>query len=447
MSAHQFASLRIPALWTLLLVQWIVPRTWAAPAVPSLTPEQRESRIQWWRDAKFGLFIHWGPSSSSGKEISWSSKGHPFDHPGNETIPSEVYDNLYRQFNPVKFNADQWMQMAKDAGMKYVVFVTKHHDGFSMWPTQLRSEYSIAATPFQRDICGEIAGAARKHGLKLGWYYSTRNWTHPDYLRDGNRKYDDFYRGQIRELLSNYGPVDILWFDHVSGNWADYRYDELFHTIYELQPNILVNNRAAAFIRTPNDRSTPEIATLVQGDFDTPEQRIGTFQRDRAWESCVTLTHCADGGGWWYRPDGRTLTFRECVQMLASCTTGDGNLLLNVGPLPSGEIDPDQVQVIQQMGRWLAKSGESISRTARRTVSQRRVGRRHPSRRHTLATCFKWPGNTLRLEPLKRTIQSARVLTGGDAKAVQSEKGVEITLAKAQHNAVDTIIELTLTNP
>jgi pimeloyl-ACP methyl ester carboxylesterase len=280
--------------------------------------ESREARMPWWRDGKFGLFVHWGPSSVSGKEISWSRMGHPFDHPGLESTPPEVYDNLYKRFNPVQFDADAWVRLAKEAGMKYIVFITKHHDGFSMWPTKLRADYSIAATPFQRDICKEIADAAHKHGLKLGWYYSTRDWTHPDYLAGDNRKYDEFYRGQVRELLTHYGKVDMLWFDHVAGNWRDYRFRELFDMIYQLQPGILVNSRAAAFIRGTDDKPTPELASLVHGDFDTPEQRIGAFQNDRAWESCVTLTQCADGGGWSYRPDGRTRSFEECLRMLVN---------------------------------------------------------------------------------------------------------------------------------
>ena len=171
--------------------------------------------MQWFRDAKFGLFVHWGPASISGAEISWGRKDR-LEGGGQELqqVPADVYDNLYKQFNPVKFNADQWMALAKDAGCRYVVFITKHHDGFSMWPTeQVRWDnpawprhYSIADTPFQRDLCQEIADAAHKHGLKLGWYYSTRDWTLPDYLKGDNRSYNAYYEAQVRELLTRYGP-------------------------------------------------------------------------------------------------------------------------------------------------------------------------------------------------------------------------------------------------
>jgi alpha-L-fucosidase len=414
-----------------------------SPALPN-TAATAEARMQWWRDAKFGLFIHWGPSSLSGKEISWSRIGHPFDHPGLETVPAEVYDNLYKQFNPTKFDADRWMQMAKDAGMKYVVFTSKHHDGFSNWPTKLRPDYSIAATPFPRDICKEIADAAHKHGLKLGWYYSTRDWTHPDYLKGDNRKYDEFYRGQVRELLTSYGKVDMLWFDHVAGNWRDWRLDELFRMIYELQPDILVNNRAAAFIRAQDDKPSPELAAVVRGDFDTPEQQIGKFQLDRAWESCMTLTHCQDGGGWSYRPDGRTRNFKECLQMLVSCTTGGGNLLLNVGPLPTGEIDPQQIEVFRQMGQWLAKYGDSIYGTRGGPLRNGGWGGTTQRSDKIWLHIFDWPEDTLHLEPLKAKVKSAKALTGGEVTVSQTAEALDITMAKSQRDVVDTVIELTL---
>jgi glucosylceramidase len=172
-------SRKTVAMWlsgvALLGVAWVSNAGDSPPLLPNAeTPAQLEARLAWWREARFGLFIHWGPSSLSGKEISWSRIGHPHDHPGLESVPADVYDNLYRRFNPTNFNADAWMQLARDAGMKYVVFTAKHHDGFSMWPTQLRPDYSIAATPFHRDICGELAAAAHRQGVKLGWFHVLR---------------------------------------------------------------------------------------------------------------------------------------------------------------------------------------------------------------------------------------------------------------------------------
>ncbi len=418
------------------------------PSTPrSETPEQREARLAWWRDARFGLFIHWGPSSICGKEISWARIGHPHDYRGHESVPPEQYDNLYKQFNPVEFDADAWMQLAKDAGMKYVVFITKHHDGFSMWPTKLRPEYSIAATPFRRDICKEIADAAHKHGLKLGWYYSTRDWTHPDYLVGDNRKYDEFYMGQVRELLTNYGRVDVLWFDHVSGNWRDYRFRELFDMLFQLQPGIVVNNRAAAFFQPTKDQPDPGVWQLTRGDFDTPEQQIGKFQNNRPWESCMTMTHCADGGGWSYRPDGRTRTFDECLRMLVQCATGDGNLLLNVGPLPTGEIAADQQKVLRQMGRWLAQHGESIYGTRGGPFHNGPWGGSAYRDKTLYLHVQKWSGDRLHLPPLKAKVLSATALTGGTPTINQAPDGLTVQLPPDQQDKINTVVKLQLDAP
>ena len=282
--------------------------------------DNTESKLQGFRDDKFGLFVHWGPSSIMGVEISWARQDHPYDHPGNGPfVPNEMYDLLYRSFNPVKFDADKWMKLAKEAGFRYVVFTSKHHDGFSMWHTKLR-DYNIANTPFERDICKELADAAHKYGLKLGWYYSTRDWSHPDYLVGDNKKYNDFYEGQIRELLTHYGKVDMMWFDHAAGRWSDYTFERLFDMMYSLQgETLLVNNRAARFVKGAKDSPPgPAIQELVRGDYDTPEQKIGKFQTDRAWESCMTMTK-VDGGGWSYRPDGKTISYEETLQTGRVC--------------------------------------------------------------------------------------------------------------------------------
>ena len=411
------------------------------------TPAEGDARLDWWREARFGLFIHWGPASLSGKEISWARVGHPHDHRGHESVPPEEYDRLSTRFNPVKFDADAWMRLAKEAGMKYVVFITKHHDGFSMWPTKLRPDYSIAATPFRRDICKEIADAAHNHGVKLGWYYSTRDWTHPDYLVGDNRKYDEFYTGQVRELLTNYGRVDLLWFDHVAGNWRDYRFRELFAMIDRLQPGILINDRAARFIRPTEDQPAPDLARLVRGDFDTPEQRIGTFQNDRPWESCVTITQCADGGGWSYRPDGRTRSFEECLRMLVSCATGDGNLLLNVGPLPTGEIAADQQEVLRRMGRWLARYGKSIYATRGGPLRNGTWGGSTYRDNTIYLHIQKWSGDRLLLPRLKAKVRSASGLTGGAPTFDQSAGGLTVVLPPDQQDRINTVIELELDAP
>ena len=419
-----------------------------AVTLPSMeTPAQRDARLAWWREARFGMFIHWGPASVNGTEISWSRIGHPHDHPGLETVPPELYDNLYKQFNPVNFDANAWMQLAQEAGMKYVVFITKHHDGFSMWPTRLRPGYSIAATPFKRDICKEIADAAHTHGLKLGWYYSTRDWTHPDYLVGDNRKYDAFYRGEVEELLTGYGRVDMLWFDHVAGNWRDYDFQSLYNTLYQLQPGILVNDRAARFIRPTEDKPSPEMEALTRGDFDTPEQKVGAFQYTRPWESCITISECKDGGGWSWRPDGRTRSAKECIQMLVNCVCGDGNLLLNVGPMPSGEIAPEQVAVLREIGAWLGTYGESIYGTRGGPYRNGTWGGSTHKERNIYLHVIEWEKDALLLPPLKSRVVNATVLTGGQMRITSSEKHLRVEMNAQDRHPVDTIIKLELDAP
>jgi len=333
--------------------------------VPQLkeTPEQREARMQWFHDAKFGMFLHWGPVALTGKELSWSRYANrPWDING-KMLPSEPdynYDHLYQKFDPVKFNADEWVKIAQDAGMKYMVIICKHHDGFSMFDSKL-TEYDIMATPYGKDIIKQFADACHKAGMRLGLYYSTRDWYNPDYLVGDNTKYDKWYRGQIEELLSNYGKVDVLWFDHVGGqNWGLWKFDELFSMMYKHQPEMIVNNRAARFCgpKTPEDQgpATPEIKKMTDGDFGTPEQAVGNMDLKNSWESCITLV----GGQWSWKPNGRMFTMDKTLETLVSCVTGGGNLLLNIGPMPTGEIEARQVQLLKQVGEWIQPRAAAI---------------------------------------------------------------------------------------
>ena len=414
----------------------------------------RETRLdRWWRDAKFGLFLHWGPASLSGAEISWGMKDRIEGGPEHQKIDRDVYMNLYRRFNPVQFDADAWMRLAKEAGVKYVVFVTKHHDGFSMWPTrQVRfpenagfpKHYSIADAPYERDICRMIAEAAHRHGLKLGWYYSTRDWTHPEYLQGDNRIYNRYYEAQVRELLSDYGQVDMMWFDHCFGDWSQYTLVGLFKEMYILQPDLLVNNRAA---RGVGDIPAGGAAQLVMGDYDTPEQRIGTFQRGRAWESCVTMTDCPDGGGWSYRPDGRIRTLKECLRMLVSTVTGDGNLLLNIGPMPTGTFQPQEIANFKGMGRWLGQFGASIYGTRGGPYHNGSWGGSCYKANILYLHVFEWAGDMLQFPPLKARVLHAEVFTGGAVEVQQTDAALTVVLTKGSPDEIDTVIKLELDSP
>ena len=433
---------------TLSIIRKQKPLTIEIIDIPQIseTPEQRDARMRWWRDAKFGMFLHWGPVSLSGKELGWGRNANrPWDINGVQTPRTEdsVYDNLYKQFNPVKFNADEWVKIAQDAGMKYMVIICKHHDGFSMFDSKL-TEYDIMATPYGKDIIKQFSDACHKAGMKLGLYYSTRDWYHPDYLVGDNIKYDTWYRGQVEELLSNYGKVDVMWFDHVGGqDWGKWRFDELFSTIYRLQPGLIVNNRAAAFCGpgTPEDRgpATPEIRKMTAGDFGTPEQSIGHMDLQHDWESCMTLV----GGQWSYQPNGRMYTLDETLSMFISCVTGGGNLLLNIGPMPTGEIEARQVDLLKQLGDWIKPRAEAIYGTRGGPFPNGDWGG-STHRGNTVYVFAKdWQGNTLRLQTLPQKVTAVKKVIDGQPVAFkQTEEGIDLTLEADRRDPLFTVFAL-----
>jgi alpha-L-fucosidase len=284
------------------------------------------------------MFIHWGPVSLKGTEIGWSR---------GQEVPIAEYDRLYLKFNPTNFSAGAWMKIAHDAGMNYVVFTTKHHDGFCMWDTR-QTEHNIMRSPFGRDVVKELAQAARQEGLAFGTYHSVCDWHHPDFPLTspggGIRRpvsnldrYEQYLRAEVSELITNYGPLLLMWFD-VPQEFDTRRGQGLIDYARSLQPNLIVNNRSGA-----------------PGDYDTPEQEIGKFQMNRPWESCMTI--CRQ---WAWKPGDEMKSLKECLQTLILCAGGDGNLLFNVGPMPDGRIEPRQVERLMGMGQWLRRYGESI---------------------------------------------------------------------------------------
>jgi alpha-L-fucosidase len=322
-------------------------------AAPEETPAQREARMAWWREARFGMFIHYGPVSLTGKEISWSRANSNPKCPNKGPTPTEVYDNLYRQFNPTNFSAAEWTGVAKAAGMKYVVLTAKHCDGFLLWDSRV-DEYNIMATPFQRDLCAELAKSVRADGLKLGWYFSPMDWRDPDFRTDRNGAFITRMQGELRELLSNYGRIDLLWFDWDA---REPLYDQAntYAMVKRAQPQIIINNRLD-LVRL--DRATGDSNRMIKSpmaDYYTPEQQIGAYDDQRPWETCMTL-----GTQWSWKPDDRIKSAAEVISILARTAGGDGNLLLNVGPMPDGRIEPRQVEVLKQAGVWLTKNRGSI---------------------------------------------------------------------------------------
>jgi alpha-L-fucosidase len=365
-------------------------------------------RIEWWREARFGLFIHWGPVSLKGTEIGWSRDGERRGYKSHGTeIPIEVYDNLYKQFNPTNFNADAWVATAKAAGMKYLVFTSRHHDGFSEFDTQA-DDYKITSpeSPFRRDVVKELADACHRAGLRFGLYYSQPNWHHPDAFTDRHTNYLAFLKTQVRELLTHYGPVDILWFDGLGKSAEDYDAEALNTMARKLKPRILINNRDG-----------------LAEDFDTPEQEIGKFQNDRPWESCITICN-----QWAWKPGDEMKSLPQCLETLVRCAGGDGNLLFNVGPMPDGRIEPRQVRRLEEMGDWLRKYGESIYGTRggpwkpTKTLASTRLGN------SIYLHLLDWNGRTVTLPDIPRTIIGSFVLTGGTARVAQDGRKLTIRI-------------------
>lgn len=422
--------------------------------VPQLhaTPEENAERIAWFRDAKFGLFIHWGPAALSGEEISWGMMDRIESGDHHKKVPRNEYMNLYKRFNPVKFDADALLDLASAAGMKYIVFVTKHHDGFSMWPTKQKHfpegadfpvHYSIADTPYKKDPVRMVQQAAKKHGMKLGWYYSTRDWTHPDYLKGDNKIYNQYYEAQVEELMREYGPVDLMWFDHVFGDWSQYTIPHLFEKMYSINPDLLVNDRAARLVAN----IPAEFRPLDRGDFDTPENRMGNFQPHRAWESCMILSPHPDHGGWSYRPTAKTRSLTETIRLLSSAVCGDGNMLLNLAPLPDGSLRPEEKVVMEGLVPWMKANGEAIHATRGGPWVNGAWGGSTHRGSEVFVHVFE-PGDTpLVLRGLPQKVLSAKTLSGVDVAFNQTPAELSLTIPASARDPHATIVRLTLDKP
>jgi alpha-L-fucosidase len=388
------------------------------------------------------MFICWGPVSLKGVEIGWGrGKARPDQKQGGGgPIPVEVYDNLYKEWNPTAFNAKEWIEVVKAAGMKYVIFLIKHHDGFCLFDTKL-SDYKITSplSPFRRpstgsgrpelaegrDIGTEIANACREAGIKLFWYYSQPDWHHPDYRTENHARYIQYLHGQLRELCTNYGKTDGIWFDGLGGSAKDWDAENLFRLIRELQPHALINNRCG-----------------LPGDFDTPEQTIGRFQTHRPWESCITL-----GTQWAWKPNDQIKSLKECIDILVRCAGGDGNLALNTNPMPDGRIEPRQVERFKEIGAWLKPYGESIYSTRGGPFKPAPWGAATCKGNTICLHVLKWQQDPLTLPAIPRKILSSRVLTGGTASVKQSDAGIEISVPKPDRQELDTIVALELDGP
>ncbi len=385
-------------------------------------PRAYPEHVKWWGEARFGMFIHWGPVSLTGHEIGWAR---------GAQVPVAEYDELYTRFNPTSFNADAWVRVAREAGMKYVVFTSKHHDGFCMWDTK-EADFNIMRSPFGRDVLKELSAACGRAGLRFCTYHSVCDWHHPDFplTSPGGKverqtsdldRYERYLRAQVKEIITQYGPIGIMWFD-VPQRFDRARGQGVIDFVRSLQADIIVNNRSGA-----------------PGDYDTPEQRIGKYQDDRPWETCMTI--CQQ---WAWKPNDKMKSLQQCLRSLVLCAAGDGNLLLNVGPTADGVIEERQIARLKEMGVWLARNGQSIYGTRggpwkpTRTVASTRKGS------SVFVHVFGAEDGRVELPALPRGVKTAALLGGGAVRFAQKSETIVIELAPGTLDPIDTIVRLEL---
>ncbi|GAB3988715.1 hypothetical protein GCM10028807_11970 [Spirosoma daeguense] len=388
-------------------------------------PISQNQRLQWWRDGRLGLFVHWGPVSRIGKEISWS----------REDYGKSRYDSLYLRFNPTKFNAREWVRMAKRNGFKYIVLTAKHHDGFCLWGTKTTT-YNILSSPFNRDICKELAQAAHDEGMPIGWYFSVADWKDPDCRNPKkNGQFADRVQTQIRELLTNYGDISLLWIDF-EGWPSPVQPKKVFDLARSLNPRIIINNRLEPF--TP-DESHAYLGNYA--DYTTPEGFVAGYGAI-PWETCTNMGH-----QWAWRFGDSPRPLNECVQTLLRCVGGNGNLLFNIGPDSTGVFPASFVERTTEMGNWISRHAEAIYQTEAGpyTPAQEYVS---TYRGNTIYVyIFPTSTNVVQLPPLSATIKSARLLDGTAIVVNQKPTELQLVLPEKNPDTVATVIALTLDKP
>ena len=402
-----------------------------APApvqIPKESPAQHKDRMRWWEDARFGMFIHWGVYSVPAHG-EWYM---------NDGIPRDKYEAYAKEFNPVKFDADRWAQIAADAGQKYLVITSKHHDGFSMFDTKVTDYSIVKATPWGKDPLKALSEACRRHGVRFCVYYSIMDWhmqepakpdpVHPTYnpthFAEGQKdKYKDYMKAQLKELVTQYHP-GVIWFDGgwIPG-WTGDDGKEIYTYLRKLDRKLIVNNRVGG-----------------AGDYDTPEQSIPATGLGRDWETCMTIN-----GSWGFNSgDHRFKTTQDLLRNLIDIASKGGNYLLNVGPTSEGIIPEEEVQRLEEMGKWLKVNGSAIYGTTASPFNKIEWGRVTRSGSTLYLHVFEWPADgKLAVPGLKNTIESATLLATGKSLPVESATwGVSLSLPPTAPDPISSTIVL-----
>lgn len=393
---------------------------------------QNNERIDWFKEARFGMFIHWGL-------YSIPARGEWVMHV--ERIPVKEYSLWAKQFNPRKFDAESWVKLAISAGMKYMVLTTRHHDGFCLFDSKV-SDFTSVNSVAKKDFVAEYVQACRKYKLKVGFYYSLMDWSHPDYQKSMEKgtpvsdKFIKYFHTQVKELCTNYGRIDLLWFD---GEWdhsvKQWQSDKLVKMIHRLQPDALINDRLGTASR----------GNL--GDFGTPEQYIPTAFPEssapsRSWESCMTMND-----NWGYSAgDKNWKSTRQLIMNLIRCVSGEGNYLLNVGPKPDGTIPEPSIKRLKEIGKWMKENKESIHHAGRAHFEGGMVGLTTAKNNKVYLHVFRWPGEEICLAGVKNKIRSGYLLASNKKVSV-TQKGERLFiqgLPQKAPDAIDTVIVLKL---
>jgi alpha-L-fucosidase len=370
-----------------------------------------QARMKWWTDARFGMFIHWGV-------YSIPARGEWVMH--NEKIPAAQYAHFADQFKPKRYDPAQWVALAKEAGMRYMVLTSRHHDGFSLFDSRV-SDFTAPRTAAGRDLIREYVDACHKQGMKVGFYYSLLDWRYQAYW-DGPEKdpaawadFITYVHAQVRELMTNYGKIDILWYD---GGWphnADAWQSKKLNTmVRRLQPHIIIDNRS----------QLPE-------DFDTPEQEIKASTRP--WESCMTMNN-----NWGYVPgNSKYKSTATLIRNLVRCVSGNGNYLLNVGPKPDGTFPVMAQMRLKQIGRWMKVNSDSIYGCGRAPFGvDEGLGLTTANGDTVYVHVFKWPGEELAISGVNAPVISAKLLASGLGVTVKQE-GDRLVLSDLPRRAPD----------
>jgi len=363
-----------------------------------MVEETRPRRMRWWQEARFGMFVHWGLYSQLGRH-EWVMN--------RERIPVKEYEKLADSWHPKERPAREWARLAKQAGMKYMVLTTKHHEGFCLWDTK-QTDYNAVKHGPGRDLVREYVEACREFGLKVGFYYSLMDWHHPDGAlcakdEKARRRFLDFTQGCVRELCTNYGKLDILWYDvswplHPAEQWESVKMSAMAR---ELQPDIIINNRSQ-----------------LDEDFGTPEEQVAAEKAGRNWEACMTFN-----GSWGYMPsaiDWRSV--REVIGMLRTAAGGQGNLLLNIGPKPDGSVPEEAYERLVPLGQWIEKSGEALYGMMGRadgTMEWLATGQFTVKGNTAYYWCSRWPGKELAIGGMLCKVKKASLLASGEPIAFE----------------------------